>query len=187
LLNDKLKNLPSKKIPIKIYAKLKKGKPLYIKIQEGIRTVEAYSDEISQIAEKVSIDENFLKDKLTQINDTAFYVEEIEVVVEKGLYMSVKGIKEARRKAIEMLEKRKLDYYKREEKHTFFILPSFKEKKEEVSLTFYTDKLEHLKIASQLGIEYVYFNYKLDIKLLKKGLELTKDSKTTVILLSLLY
>ena len=181
LLNDKLKNLLSKKIPIKIYAELKKDKPLYIKIQEGIHTVEVYSDEISQIAEKVSIEEDFLKDKLTQINDTAFYVEEIEVVVEKGLYMSVKGIKEARRKAIEMLEKRKLDYYKREEKHTFFILPSFKEKKEEVSLTFYTDKVEHLKIASQLGIEYVYFNYKLDVKLLKKGLELIKDSKTTVI------
>lgn len=181
LLNEELKNLPSKKIPIKIYAKLKKGEPLYIKIQEEFFMVEAYSEEIAQISKSVSVDEDFLKEKLVQINDTAFYVKEIEVLVEKDVYMSVKGIKEARRKAIEMLEKKKLDHYKREEKHTFFILPSIKEKKEEVNLTFYTDKIEHLEIASQLGIKYIYFNYKLDIKLLKKSLELTKGSKTMVI------
>ncbi|HHW57729.1 MAG TPA: U32 family peptidase [Clostridia bacterium] len=181
LLNEKLKDLPNKKIPVKMYAELKSDKPLYIRIQNGIHSVEVYSDEMPQWAQKISVDEDFLKDKLAQMGDTPFYPEEIQVAVEKGLFMSVKGIKEARRKAIEMLERKKLEYYEREKRNTHFELPTYRDKDEEVKLTFYTDKLKHLEIAAGLGMEYVYFDYKLNKSLFKKALEIVTNTNTTVI------
>ncbi|AIS52743.1 collagenase-like protease [Thermoanaerobacter kivui] len=182
LLNNELKNLAPKKLPIEVYAVLKKSQPLYLKVKEGMHQVETCSEERAQPALKTSIDRKFLIDKLSQINDTPFYVDKIHVEVEDGLYMSVKNIKETRRKAIETLEKLKIESCKRETKRTPFELPEFKSKNtKDVTLTFYTDKINHLKIACDLGIKYVYFNYKFDISLFKKALEWAQNFDTTVI------
>jgi len=181
LLNESLKNLPEKKVPVKIYAELKKEMPFVVRVEDGIFFGKANSGSIPQVAKKVSIEEDFLKDKLSQIGDTPFYPEKVVVSLDKGLFMPVKDIKETRRKAIDELKLKKLAFYQREKLQKKVKLPERREKSESPVLTFYTDKLNHLEIAVSLGIQYVYFDYKLNESILKQAVKLLEGKDTVLV------
>jgi putative protease len=180
-LNESLKNLQERKVPVKIYAEFKKGRPFVVRVEDGIFFGEANSESIPELAKKVSIEEDFLKNKLSQIGDTPFYPEKIVVNLDKGLFMPVKDIKETRRKAIDELKFKKLAFYQREKLQKEVNLPEGEEKNENPVLTFYTDKLNHLEIAVSLGIQYIYFDYKLNESILKQAVKLLRGKDTVLV------
>lgn len=181
LLNMELENIPEKRSPLEIYARLKKGDPLYIKIKNGIHEVEEKGLINAENSATKDLDEDFIVDKLTQINDTPFYAAKTDVKIEKGLYLPVKEIKRTRRNAIDLLIQSKLNFYRRKDKITDLRLPETMRNHGPVELTFYTDKLNHVKIACDIGIKYIYFNYKLDIDMFKEAFEYAKKTNSNIV------
>ncbi|MGB9679971.1 MAG: DUF3656 domain-containing U32 family peptidase [Thermoanaerobacteraceae bacterium] len=181
-INNEIMNLNLKKTPIKIKSELKLGKAFYVKVKNGVFEAEAYSDAKVEYALNSPVTKDDLIKKLSQIKDTPFYAETINVEVDNNVFIAVKEIKKTRREAISLLEKKKLSYFQREKVDTKYLLPPIqKVTKRDFKLTFYSDKINNIKIAVDLGIEYIYFNYQLNINKLKEAFDYIKGTNTVLI------
>ncbi|HHV74132.1 MAG TPA: U32 family peptidase [Thermoanaerobacterium sp.] len=154
------------KSPVDVFVNMKENRHLNIMIKNNDICVSKDSKIVSTKALKKAVDKDTLIEKVSSINDTPFYVNDIEVNMDEGLFMPLSEVKETRRKAVEDLIAKKLKY--RSPKNIDINLNKLiNDKISDLKLSFYTEKEEHVKIACALGADRVYFNYRLNGDVLK--------------------
>ncbi|MEG6567686.1 DUF3656 domain-containing protein [Thermoanaerobacterium saccharolyticum] len=154
------------KSPVDVFVNMKENRPLNIMIKNNDICVSKDSKIVSTKALKKAVDKDTLIEKVSSINDTPFYVNDIKVDMDEGLFMPLSEVKETRRKAVENLITKKLKYREPKNIHINFY-KSINDKISDLKLSFYTEKEEHVKIAYELGVDRVYFNYRLNYDALK--------------------
>ncbi|WP_434564315.1 DUF3656 domain-containing protein [Thermoanaerobacterium thermosaccharolyticum] len=166
-LNRQFSNIKEYKSPIDVFVKMKENMPLYIKLKNsGIEVVN--SGKVDAVkAVKKAIDRDTLIEKVSSINDTPFAVRTIEIDMDEGLFLPLSEIKETRRTAVENLIKTKLHYNEPKNIH-IKLTDDVQAKSKDLKISFYTENLEHVKIASQVGVDRIYFDYRLKDEELKK-------------------
>ncbi|AFK87197.1 MULTISPECIES: U32 family peptidase [Thermoanaerobacterium] len=154
------------KSPVDVFVNMREDKPLNIMIRNNDIFVSKDSKIASVKAMKKAIDKDTLIEKVSSINDTPFYVNDIEVDMDEGLFMPLSEVKETRRKAVEDLIAKKLKYREPKNIHINFH-KSINDKIGDLKLSLYTEREEHVKIAYELGVDRVYFNYRLNYDAIK--------------------
>ncbi|MDI3310735.1 MAG: U32 family peptidase [Thermoanaerobacterium sp.] len=154
------------KSPVDVFVNMKENRPLYIMIKNNDICVSKDSKIVSTKALKKAVDRDTLTEKVSSINDTPFFVRSIEVDMDEGLFMPLSVIKETRREAVEDLTIKKLDYRRPKNIH-INLHKLINDKISDLKLSFYTENEEHVKIAYELGVDRVYFNYRLNGDVLK--------------------
>ena len=93
-------------IGISIIAKFKKENKSYLKITDGIHEVEVF-DETPEIANNKPTQKEEIISKLTKTGSTPYFVDNIEVVIDDGLFISGKILSSLKSHAIENLSKQR--------------------------------------------------------------------------------
>ena len=102
LLNKELNNIDNKKIPIRMMFKARINEPLYLKVDNNVHTAEvSYSQ--AQEALKLSVNEEKIKEQLSKLGNTIYYLDNIDIDIEDNLFINLKDLNEIRRLAIEKL------------------------------------------------------------------------------------
>ena len=96
------------KIGIYIKVKVKIGRPIELDIVCEDKHIEVKSNEIVEKGLKVAITKDRIVEQMDRLNDTPYYIKDINVELEKGAYIPIKVLNEIRRNGVELLnEKRK--------------------------------------------------------------------------------
>lgn len=77
-------------------------------------SVEVYSENKTQRALKKGIEEELIKNKLSEIGDSEFVLKKIDVDVENGLFTPLSELKELKRRAVESLREKILYAFRRD-------------------------------------------------------------------------
>ncbi|MDW7674793.1 MAG: DUF3656 domain-containing protein [Bacillota bacterium] len=101
-------------IPLIFNAKAAIGEPLRLTAKDELgNLVEIKSDFIGERAEKRPLAEEVLRNQLDRLGNTAFKIEELTFDIEPGVMIPMSVINQVRREAIEALEARRLETYRR--------------------------------------------------------------------------
>lgn len=101
------------------------------------------------------IDYDTLYNQLSKLNDTSFYLNELNNSLDDNLFITIKEINTARRDLIEKIEsfyqnKRKINYNENIDKINYEF--------EENTLTAFCTNVDQYNALKELGIKYIYFN-----------------------------
>lgn len=150
-LENEVKQISSKEnIKRKTFAKIdiEIGKPVKLEIVDLKTRKSAHiTGSIVETAEKVGIDEERIKEQIRKTGGTIFEIKDVEVILDKNAYISIKEINELRRKAIEGLEEKLRELISREAKQ--IVTEEFKVEK----------KQEKTKVALLLNLIKENYNY----------------------------
>ncbi len=115
---EKTNEIPEKqeRIKIKCTFTAKIGQPMTIALEQKLNNDVFYAKAEGNIVEKSKtqqLDINKIKEKISQVNDTAYIFDELIVDADCDSFVPMSILKQLRRKAIEILENNKLATYKR--------------------------------------------------------------------------
>ncbi len=107
-----------KKIPVSLSLKAKINEPLEIKITDGDNNYTLKSTELVQKSLNAPISEERIKEVLSQVGDLPFQVENINIDMDKEIFISIGTLKNLRRSVLEKLkeirENKKVPYVEKE-------------------------------------------------------------------------
>ena len=166
--NDILKIIKERKrkIPIKMICNISLNKEIELIISDYTNCVKVYGERPS-IATKKELTVPDILDKLKKINDTIYQVDDIEVNLDKSLFLPISSLNNLRREGINKLNEVRLLKYKKEYLEGVYEidLPDYKKEKEYSSLKddnySYLDK----NIKKIPRVVFDYSKYKDDLYL----------------------
>ncbi|RYD06925.1 hypothetical protein N752_01995 [Desulforamulus aquiferis] len=99
----------TKKLPLHFHIRARVGEPLYMKVADDTGlTVEGYSEEVGQEAQKRPITEEFLREQLDRLGNTPFSLGGLKADLEGKVMVPMREINELRRKVLAELEQKRL-------------------------------------------------------------------------------
>ena len=107
-LNQELKKLPGRKIPIAIKFVAKIGSPMYMEITDGVNTISKESTPIEE-AEKAPMPLERMKAQIEKLGDTPFVSRNTIIDADPNVFISVKEINELRRNVINSLQEKRME------------------------------------------------------------------------------
>ena len=96
----------NEKLILKIYLEDKKG--------NKILNLEEISETLTQKAQKRAINEEDIKEKLTEIGDSEFTVKNIKIDIDENIFIPLSELKNLKRNAVEKFRERILSYFRRD-------------------------------------------------------------------------
>ena len=164
-LKDKITNI-DKKIIIDGNINLLKNKKIALEFNDGINKVEVTGGLVLDAVNAPLSEENIIK-QISKLGGTPFKLNNLSINKDNNIFVNNKDLNEVRRKAIELLTRKRLysnNYLKKEYKR---VVPSFEHKEEINILLENSDCYESIK---NLKVNNIYTE---DIKLLEQ----TKDNR----------
>ena len=113
ILNNQIKNefgTYKKRFNIKMYFEAKVDKPLKLIIEHKNYHIEVTSEMLCQQAINKPTDKDRIISQLSKINDTIYKIESIDGICDE-IFISIKTINDLRKKALTLLDEKRLDIY----------------------------------------------------------------------------
>lgn len=156
---------PIKRFEVDVSVVAKIGEPLRIKMidQDGF-SGEAATDFIAEQAMKRPLTEESIRKQIERLGTTAFILRELQCLIDGEVMVPVSEINEARRKAVEMLEKARMKCYERpplpEKKNDFYrklirVNPRVKAIQPELCVS--VDSMSKVEAALSNGADVILF------------------------------
>lgn len=137
---DQIKNiddslvLNTRKVPIDVYVEAKLGKPLKIKVTDGINEVLKESDKSLQRAlNRPTCEETIIK-QVSKTGNTVYKVNKLKVILDTDVFINIKDVNDIRRSALEELNKKRLYKIPFKENDYYIKVHDFEVKKEKAVL-----------------------------------------------------
>ena len=213
-LNDEIsKKIKStdKKLEINFDFTAKLDKKLILKIyledENGNRilNLEEISETLTQKAQKRAINEEDIKEKLTEIGDSEFTVKNIKIDIDENIFIPLSELKNLKRNAVEKFREKILSYFRRdldrelkENNQEYFKLEIEKDKPKDLEIRVIVSNEEQKNFLENIKNEYnikeIYYRtydiakqsmlgqHNLDNKLASNLYELLENKNSDVIL-----
>ena len=102
-----------RKIPIKMTCNISLNKEIELIISDNYNTIKVYGEKPS-LATKKELTISLVSDKLKKINDTIYEIDNIEINLDKSLFLPISSLNNLRREGIDKLNEARLLKYKKE-------------------------------------------------------------------------
>lgn len=102
-----------RKIPIKMTCNISLNKEIELIISDNYNTIKVYGEKPS-LATKKELTISLVSDKLKKINDTIYKIDNIEINLDKSLFLPISSLNNLRREGIDKLNEVRLFKYKKE-------------------------------------------------------------------------
>ena len=102
-----------RKIPIKMTCNISLNKEIELIISDNYNTIKVYGEKPS-LATKKELTISLVSDKLKKINDTIYKIDNIEINLDKSLFLPISSLNNLRREGINKLNEARLLKYKKE-------------------------------------------------------------------------
>lgn len=102
-----------RKIPIKMTCNISLNKEIELIISDNYNTIKVYGEKPS-LATKKELTISLVSDKLKKINDTIYKIDNIEINLDKSLFLPISSLNNLRREGIDKLNEARLLKYKKE-------------------------------------------------------------------------
>lgn len=155
-INQILTNKEYKKLPINLIflAKVKQN----LKIQlffEDYKIEEELDYKVEKSLTYPTTKEN-IYNQLSKLNDTPYYLNSLEILMDENVFIPIKLINELRRKAVEKLNSLRLDSKVSLKDQKKIKVKSYQLKKP--TITVQVSSLKQYEVVKKLGINHIYFN-----------------------------
>lgn len=152
-LNKELNNIQEKKIPITISITAKIGNKLKLEITDNVNNI-IIEGKIVEQAKTSSIEESRIKEQLNKLGSTPFVAKNIDIQMDKNIFISIKELNELRRNSTEKLTELRKGQ-KTSEKNIIVPEPIVKiDNNKKISILTRTE--DQLKIALANKIDIIY-------------------------------
>ena len=155
-INQILTNKEYKKLPINLIflAKVKQN----LKIQlffEDYKIEEELDYKVEKSLTYPTTKEN-IYNQLSKLNDTPYYLNSLEILMDENVFIPIKLINELRRKVVEKLNSLRLDFKVSLKDQKKIKVKSYQLKKP--TITVQVSSLKQYEVVKKLGINHIYFN-----------------------------
>lgn len=156
LVNKKIEQLLNQTRKIKINGSLKAniGKPLSLKISDGVNEVIVISNIVEKaITSPISIDR--IKEQLNKLGNTIYEFDDLEIINDENIFISIKELNDLKNKAIKLLNEKRLYKNKYLKKEYKINIPDF------ICEQNYNILVEDLKTYEKIkdnDYKYIYMN-----------------------------
>lgn len=187
----------NEKLILKIYLEDKKG--------NKILNLEEISETLTQKAQKRAINEEDIKEKLTEIGDSEFTVKNIKIDIDENIFIPLSELKNLKRNAVEKFREKILSYFRRdldselkENNQEYFKLEIEKDEPKDLEIRVIVSNEEQKNFLENIKDEYnikeIYYRtydiakqsmlgqYNLDNKLASNLYELLENKNSAVML-----
>jgi putative protease len=101
-------NLKRRKVVIDAYLVLKTGQPIYLKLTDGINTVEVKSDVVVVEAINKPLRSSDILKQIKKLGNTIYEFNNINVDMSDNIFVNIKDLNEIRREAVNLLNEKRL-------------------------------------------------------------------------------
>ena len=187
----------NEKLILKIYLEDKKG--------NKILNLEEISETLTQKAQKRAINEEDIKEKLTEIGDSEFTVKDIKIDIDENIFIPLSELKNLKRNAVEKFREKILSYFRRdldselkENNQEYFKLEIEKDEPKDLEIRVIVSNEEQKNFLENIKNEYnikeIYYRtydiakqsmlgqHNLDNKLASNLYELLENKNSAVML-----
>ena len=187
----------NEKLILKIYLEDKKG--------NKILNLEEISETLTQKAQKRAINEEDIKEKLTEIGDSEFTVKNIKIDIDENIFIPLSELKNLKRNAVEKFREKILSYFRRdldselkENNQEYFKLEIEKDEPKDLEIRVIVSNEEQKNFLENIKDEYnikeIYYRtydiakqsmlgqHNLDNKLASNLYELLENKNSAVML-----
>lgn len=155
-INQILTNKEYKKLPINLIFLAKVQQNLKIKLFfEDYKIEEELDYKVEKSLTYPTTKEN-ISNQLSKLNDTPYYLNSLEILMDENVFIPIKLINELRRKAVEKLNSLRLDFKVSLKDQKKIKVKSYQLKKP--TITVQVSSLKQYEVVKKLGIKYIYFN-----------------------------
>lgn len=155
-INQILTNKEYKKLPINLIFLAKVQQNLKIQLFfEDYKIEEELDYKVDKALTYPTIKEN-ISNQLSKLNDTPYYLNSLEILMDENVFIPIKLINELRRKAVEKLNSLRLDFKVSLKDQKKIKVKSYQLKKP--TITVQVSSLKQYEVVKKLGIKHIYFN-----------------------------
>ena len=180
---------------------------IYLEDENGNRilNLEEISETLTQKAQKRAINEEDIKEKLSEIGDSEFTVKNIKIDIDENIFIPLSELKNLKRNAVEKFRERILSYFRRdldnelkENNQEYFKLEIEKDEPKDLEIRVIVSNEEQKNFLENIKNEYnikeIYYRtydiakqsklsqHNLDTKLASNLYELLKNKNSSVML-----
>lgn len=155
-INQILTNKEYKKLPINLIFLAKVQQNLKIQLFfEDYKIEEELDYKVEKSLTYPTTKEN-IYNQLSKLNDTPYYLNSLEILMDENVFIPIKLINELRRKVVEKLNSLRLDFKVSLKDQKKIKVKSYQLKKP--TITVQVSSLKQYEVVKQLGIKHIYFN-----------------------------
>ena len=155
-INQILTNKEYKKLPINLIFLAKVQQNLKIQLFfEDYKIEEELDYKVEKSLTYPTTKENISK-QLSKLNDTPYYLNSLEILMDENVFIPIKLINELRRKVVEKLNSLRLDFKVSLKDQKKIKVKSYQLKKP--TITVQVSSLKQYGVVKKLGIKHIYFN-----------------------------
>lgn len=155
-INQILTNKEYKKLPINLIFLAKVQQNLKIQLFfEDYKIEEELDYKVEKSLTYPTTKEN-IYNQLSKLNDTPYYLNSLEILMDENVFIPIKLINELRRKVVEKLNSLRLDFKVSLKDQKKIKVKSYLLKKP--TITVQVSSLKQYEVVKKLGIKHIYFN-----------------------------
>lgn len=155
-INQILTNKEYKKLPINLIFLAKVQQNLKIQLFfEDYKIEEELEYKVEKSLTYPTTKEN-ISNQLSKLNDTPYYLNSLEILMDENVFIPIKLINELRRKVVEKLNSLRLDFKVILKDQKKIKVKSYQLKKP--TITVQVSSLKQYEVVKKLGINHIYFN-----------------------------
>ncbi len=155
-INQILTNKEYKKLPINLIFLAKVQQNLKIQLFfEDYKIEEELDYKVEKSLTYPTTKEN-ISNQLSKLNDTPYYLNSLEILMDENVFIPIKLINELRRKVVEKLNSLRLDFKVSLKDQKKIKVKSYQLKKP--TITVQVSSLKQYGVVKKLGIKHIYFN-----------------------------
>ena len=155
-INQILTNKEYKKLPINFIFLAKVQQNLKIQLFfEDYKIEEELDYKVEKSLTYPTTKEN-IYNQLSKLNDTPYYLNSLEILMDENVFIPIKLINELRRKVVEKLNYLRLDFKVSLKDQKKIKVKSYQLKKP--TITVQVSSLKQYEVVKKLGIKHIYFN-----------------------------
>lgn len=155
-INQILTNKEYKKLPINLIFLAKVQQNLKIQLFfEDYKIEEELEYKVEKSLTYPTTKEN-IYNQLSKLNDTPYYLNSLEILMDENVFIPIKLINELRRKVVEKLNSLRLDFKVSLKDQKKIKVKSYQLKKP--TITVQVSSLKQYEVVKKLGINHIYFN-----------------------------
>lgn len=164
LLLETLRNAKLKSLPVTLRIKARAGEQFYVEIEDKNGNIAEFTDEyIVQKAQKTATTEEQIRKAMTSLGDTPFEANSPLIEADENIFVPVGVLKNARRKTAGMLLEKRLQAYKKEQKHPdlenfSYLCSAESEKDREEKASSTNDFLDNYSLDNDSSVKTLYAN-----------------------------
>lgn len=160
-----------KKHPLYMEIDIAIGKPVTLKVIDSGRETVIKSEEVAELAKRVSLTKQRVKEQMGKLGNTPYKLEDIKVSIEENSMVRVSVLNDLRRSAVEELIKFRGNFNRREKidrrilKERTNKLFSFPKKAKSISrkISVKIDNIEQFKKLDLNKLDRLYLNFQTDL------------------------